>query len=315
MVKADLAFVFPGQGSQAVGMLKDLSAHAVVKQTFQQASDLLQYDLWQLVQDGPKETLNQTLNTQPAMLTAGVAVWRVWQSQTEVRPSIMAGHSLGEYSALVCAEVLSFADAIALVAERARLMQNAVPEGQGAMAVVLGLADEVVQAVCDEAKGAQVCAPVNYNTPGQVVMAGNTEAIERACLIAKEKGAKRAQKLPVSVPSHCALMQGAADALHQQLQQTEMHAAQIPVIQNADVQAFAAVDDIRSALAKQLFSPVRWVETVQHFAAAGITQSVECGPGKVLMGLSKRIDKKIASLGVFDNKALAAALESIEAAS
>lgn len=313
MNKADLAFVFPGQGSQAVGMLKDFSDHAIVKQTFQEASELLQDDLWALAQNGPKETLNQTIKTQPIMLTAGVATWRLWQSQSDIRPSKLAGHSLGEYSALVCAEVLTFADAIGLVAERARLMQAAVPEGQGAMAVVLGLTDDVVQIVCDEAKENQVCAPVNYNTPGQVVMAGNTEAIDRACLIAKEKGAKRAQKLPVSVPSHCALMQDAAASLHQQLQQIDMQAAKIPVVQNADVQVFESVNDIQTALAKQLFSPVRWVETIQYFSAEGITQAVECGPGKVLMGLGKRIDKSVASRGIFDQKSLTTTLEAVEA--
>jgi [acyl-carrier-protein] S-malonyltransferase len=313
MKKTDLAFVFPGQGSQAIGMLKDLAeAHKIVEETFQQASDVLSYDLWQLVQSGEKEELNQTIKTQPAMLTAGVAVWRVWQSQTEIVPELMAGHSLGEYTALVCSGVIDFSDGVGLVAERARLMQEAVPDGVGAMAVILGLDDDKVREVCAAAAEDQVCEAVNYNTPGQVVAAGNNEAIERMCVLAKEAGAKRAQKLPVSVPSHCALMKGAAEKMREKLSTLTIASPQVPVIQNADASAFDAAEQICDALARQLYSPVRWVETIQGFANKGITQSVECGPGKVLMGMGKRIDKRVKSLGIFDQASLQSTLEAIQ---
>lgn len=312
MQRKDLAFVFPGQGSQSLGMLSELaSVHAEVEKTFAEASDVLGFNLWQVVQGDSQDALNQTVNTQPAMLAAGVAVWHVWQAQSEIRPVWMAGHSLGEYTALVCSGAMAFADAVKLVAMRGRLMQQAVPEGQGAMAVVLGLGDDEVRAVCKEAAAGQVCEAVNFNAPGQVVMAGDAAAIDRACALAKAKGAKRAQLLPVSVPSHCALMRPAAEALAEQLANTRISAPQVPVIQNADVQSFSQPEDIRLGLAKQLYSPVRWVETVEFLVAQGVTQLIECGPGKVLMGLNKRIVKDLSHATLLDLKTLESTLEAL----
>ncbi|MDZ7663047.1 ACP S-malonyltransferase [Thiohalophilus sp.] len=305
-----LAFVFPGQGSQSQGMLKDLAeASPRVGETFALASEKLGYDLWQIVQDGPAEDLNRTDITQPAMLAAGVATWRVWQAQGGAMPALMAGHSLGEYSALVCAGSLNFSDAIALVAERGRLMQAAVPAGEGAMAAILGLDDDAVLQACEEAAEGEVLAPVNFNSPGQVVAAGNKSAVERLINVAKERGAKRALLLPVSVPSHCSLMQPAADKLASVLEQIEVKAPQVPVINNVDV---ATPDDpaaIRDALVRQLYNPVRWVETVQKMAADGVDRLIECGPGKVLVGLNKRIDKNMVAEAVFDSASIEAALQ------
>ncbi|MFO8025378.1 ACP S-malonyltransferase [Thiohalophilus sp.] len=304
-----LAFVFPGQGSQSEGMLKDLAAaYPQVGETFAQASDKLGYDLWQVVQNGPAEDLNRTDITQPAMLAAGVATWRVWQEKGGAMPALMAGHSLGEYSALVCAGSLDFADAIGLVAERGRLMQDAVPAGEGAMAAILGLEDDVVRQACEEAAEGEVLAPVNFNSPGQVVAAGNKTAIERLVSVAKERGAKRALVLPVSVPSHCSLMQPAADKLAEVLAQIEVKAPQIPVINNVDVAAPTDPAAIRDALVRQLYNPVRWVETVQKMAADGVDRLIECGPGKVLVGLNKRIDKNMVAEAVFDPDSLNTAL-------
>jgi len=306
---AKFAIVFPGQGSQSVGMLSGLSdAWPQVGETFSEASDVLGYDLWKLVQGGPEEELNQTDRTQPAMLAAGVSVWRVWQSAGGTTPGLMAGHSLGEYTALVCAGSIGFADAIGLVAERGRCMQSAVPAGTGAMAAILGLDDESVAEVCSQAAGNEVVEPVNYNSPGQVVIAGHLEAVQRAIVLAKESGAKRALQLPVSVPSHCALMQPAAEQFSAQLAQTSITSPVIPVIQNVD----AAVQDnpeiIRANLGKQLYRPVQWVRSVQTMGNRGITRIVEAGPGKVLAGLCKRIDKSIANAAVFDPASLDAAL-------
>lgn len=304
-----LAFVFPGQGSQSEGMLKDLAAaYPLVGETFAQASERLGYNLWQIVQDGPAEELNRTDITQPAMLAAGVATWRVWQAQGGAMPALLAGHSLGEYSALVCAGSLDFADAIALVAERGRLMQDAVPAGEGAMAAILGLDDDAVRQACEAAAEGEVLAPVNFNSPGQVVAAGNRGAIERLVNVAKERGAKRALVLPVSVPSHCSLMQPAADKLAAVLEQIEVKAPQIPVINNVDVAAPTDPAAIRDALVRQLYNPVRWVETVQKMAADGVDRLIECGPGKVLVGLNKRIDKSMAAEAIFDSASLDAAL-------
>ncbi|MFP4610179.1 MAG: ACP S-malonyltransferase [Thiohalophilus sp.] len=304
-----LAFVFPGQGSQSEGMLKDLAeAYPQVGETFTQASDKLGYDLWQIVQQGPAEDLNRTDITQPAMLAAGVATWRVWQEKGGAMPALMAGHSLGEYSALVCAGSLDFADAIALVAERGRLMQDAVPAGEGAMAAILGLDDDAVRQACEAAAEGEVLAPVNFNSPGQVVAAGNKSAVERLVNVAKERGAKRALVLPVSVPSHCSLMQPAADKLAAVLEQIEIKAPQIPVINNVDVAAPTDPAAIRDALVRQLYNPVRWVETVQKMAADGADRLIECGPGKVLVGLNKRIDKSMAAEAIFDPDSLNTAL-------
>lgn len=307
-----LAFVFPGQGSQAVGMLGALAeAYPQVQETFQEASDALGYDLWNIVANGPAEELNQTQTTQPAMLAAGIAVWRIWNAQDGAAPVVMAGHSLGEYSALVASGVLNFADAIKLVAERGRLMQQAVPAGEGAMAAILGLDDQAVIDVCSGSAEGEVLSAVNFNAPGQVVIAGTTSAIERAVVAAKEAGAKRAIPLPVSVPSHCALMVGAAEKLADQLSSLTLNKPNIPVINNVDVAIVDSADSIQSALAKQLHQPVRWVETVQRMATDGVDTMIECGPGKVLAGLNKRITKEISAMPVFDPDSLQKALDSV----
>ena len=306
-----LGFIFPGQGSQAMGMLAGLAAsHETVISTFKEASEVLGYDLWQVVQEGPAERLNSTEVTQPAMLSAGVAVWRVWQAQGGPQPSVMAGHSLGEYSALVCAGSLAFADTVALVEARGKLMQQAVPAGSGAMAAILGLDDDAVREVCTAAAEGDVVEAVNFNSPGQVVVAGQKSAVERATVIAKEKGAKRAVLLPVSVPSHCSLMKPAAEQLAERLQAVEIKSPGIKVINNVDVAGAASADEIRDALVRQLYQPVRWVETIQAMHAEGITWVIESGPGKVLAGLNKRIVKSMTALPVYDGDTLAAALAS-----
>lgn len=305
-----LALVFPGQGSQSVGMLQELAAaHSIVRDTFAEASEALGYDLWALVQDGPADDLNRTDRTQPAMLTAGVAVWRVWLDQGGDRPGVMAGHSLGEYTALVCAGALDFAPAVKLVAERGRFMQEAVPAGQGAMAAVLGLDDDTVRAACARAAGGEVVEAVNLNAPGQVVIAGGKAAVERAIEELKAAGAKRAVPLPVSVPSHCALMRPAADRLADYMAGIDFRLPQIPVLHNVDVQPAADIEGLRDRLVRQLYSPVRWVETVQAMAGEGVSRIIECGPGKVLMGLNKRIAKDVATAAVYDPATLEAALK------
>lgn len=291
---ASLAFVFPGQGSQSVGMLADLAAaHAEVKATFDEASQGAGVDLWALSQQGPEDQLNRTENTQPALLAASVAVWRVWQKLGGARPAQLSGHSLGEYSALVCAEALSLHDAAALVAERGRLMQAAVPAGVGAMAAILGGEDAQIAAVCEEVAQGQVVAPANFNSPGQLVIAGHAEAVDRALARLAELGVKKAVKLAVSVPSHCALMREAADRLGERMATLNWRQPTIPVVQNAEARAYDSIDDIRGALQRQLYLPVRWTECVQALAAGGATRVAECGPGKVLAGLIKRIDKSI----------------------
>jgi len=306
---ATLAIVFPGQGSQSVGMLSELAASfPLVNETFTQASDVLGYDLWTLIHDGPGDELNRTDRTQPAMLAAGVAVWRVWQQEHGATPCVMAGHSLGEYSALVCAGALDFADAVSLVEERGRCMQSAVPAGVGAMAAILGLDDAAVADVCNRAAESEVVSAVNFNSPGQVVIAGNADAVQRAILLAKEAGAKRALPLAVSVPSHCSLMQPAAEQFAERLAQTSISTPSIPVIQNVDAARHDHPDAIRENLEKQLYRPVQWVLSVQNMGGQGITRIVEAGPGKVLTGLCKRIDKSIAGAAVFDPASLAAAL-------
>jgi len=307
-----IAVTFPGQGSQSVGMLSGLAeSFDVVRGTFEEASDALGLDLWAMSQEGPAEELNRTQNTQPAMLCAGIAVWRVWNQQGGVTPKLMAGHSLGEYSAMVAAGVIEFADAVKLVAERGLLMQEAVPQGVGAMAAILGLSDEQVSDVCSQAAQDEVASAVNFNSPGQVVIAGNAGAIARAIDLAKEAGAKRALPLDVSVPSHCSLMQGAADNLYQQMQAMEFKAPQVPVIQNVNVASSDDAEQIKLLLKEQLYSPVRWVETVQTIAAAGVASVIEAGPGKVLSGLCKRIDRQLSALPVFDGASLDKALEAI----
>ncbi|WP_447879376.1 ACP S-malonyltransferase [Serratia fonticola] len=304
------AFVFPGQGSQTVGMLADLAAQfPIVEQTFSDASAALGYDLWQLVQTGPAEELNKTWQTQPALLAASVAIFRVWQQQGGNMPVMMAGHSLGEYSALVCAGVLDFAAAIRLVELRGKLMQEAVPEGTGAMYAIIGLDNASIAKACEESAQGQVVSPVNFNSPGQVVIAGNKEAVERAGAACKAAGAKRALPLPVSVPSHCALMKPAADKLAVALQDITFNAPSVPVVNNVDVRAETAPEAIRSALVRQLYSPVRWTESVEFMAAEGVTLLLEVGPGKVLTGLTKRIVDTLTAAAVNDTASLSAALE------
>ncbi|MEW8010509.1 MAG: ACP S-malonyltransferase [Candidatus Thiodiazotropha sp.] len=313
MSNSSFGIVFPGQGSQSVGMLSELAAaHPIVGQTFAEATDALGYDLWELVQNGPNDALNQTTKTQPAMLAAGVSVWRVWLEQGGAKPQIMAGHSLGEYTALVCADAIEFPDAVRLVAERGRFMQEAVPEGSGGMAAILGLDDDQVKTVCAEAASGDVIEAVNFNSPGQVVIAGHKEAVDRACILAKEAGAKRALPLPVSVPSHCALMKPAAERLAQLLDEVGISQPTVPVIHNASVAVAKDAESIRKQLAAQLYSPVRWVETVQMMATSGISSLFEAGPGKVLAGLTKRIDRGLVGLPVFDAKSLMQALETLK---
>jgi [acyl-carrier-protein] S-malonyltransferase len=291
-----LAFVFPGQGSQSVAMLSDFADNSIVQGSFEEASKALGYDLWQLVAQGPAEKLNQTHFTQPALLTASVALWRLWLSESDVRPTIMAGHSLGEYSALVCAGVISLSDAVVLVQKRGEYMQACVPAGVGAMSAVIGLADEDIISACENAKEAQVVSAVNFNSPGQVVIAGHKEAVERAGELCKIAGAKRVLPLPVSVPSHCALMTDAAAKLAIELESITFNQPQIAVVNNVDVAEEVSGDAIKAALVKQLYSPVRWSETISLLANDGIEQIVEVGPGKVLQGLNKRINKSLKSV-------------------
>ena len=307
-----LAFVFPGQGSQSIGMLDQLATeYPLVQETFIEASDALGYDMWDLVTSGPDVALNQTERTQPAMLAAGIAVWRVWQSLTNIQPGYLAGHSLGEYTALVAAGALSFTDAIKLVEMRGQFMQQAVPEGQGAMAAILGLDDNAVKTICIDAADEQVVEAVNFNSPGQVVIAGDVEAVTKATELAKEQGAKRALLLPVSVPSHCALMKPAAEKLAKALTDIPVHKTRIPVLHNVNVSAAVDEDEIKALLTQQLHNPVRWVETIQALSNTGVDKIVECGPGKVLAGLTKRIDKTITGLPVFDQRSLEKAVQAL----
>ncbi|MGD8106470.1 ACP S-malonyltransferase [Pantoea sp. FN0302] len=304
------AMVFPGQGSQTVGMLAELAAdNPIVEATFKEASDALGYDLWQLTQQGPAEELNKTWQTQPALLAASVALFRLWQQKGGKTPAMMAGHSLGEYSALVCAGVLDFAEAIKLVELRGKLMQEAVPAGTGAMQAIIGLDDAAIQQACEEAAQGEVVSPVNFNSPGQVVIAGHKDAVERAGAACKAAGAKRALPLPVSVPSHCALMKPAADKLAVALENMTFNAPALPVVNNVDVKCETSPEAIRSALVRQLYSPVRWTECVEFMAAQGVTSLLEVGPGKVLTGLTKRIVDTLTASAVNDPASLAAALE------
>lgn len=306
----NIAFVFPGQGSQALGMLAELAeSHAIVGQTFAEASEVLGYDLWALVQEGPVETLNETDKTQPALLAASVAIWRAFVASGKAMPTMLAGHSLGEYSALVCAGVMDFKDAIKLVELRGQLMQQAVPAGTGAMYAIIGLDNEGIANACAEAAQGEVVSPVNFNSPGQVVIAGQKDAVERAAAACKAAGAKMAVALPVSVPSHCALMKPAADKLAVALNDVAFYAPKITVINNVDVASPTSVDEIKDALVRQLYCPVRWSETVELMAEKGITQLVECGPGKVLTGLTKRINKSLSAQAVNDVASFAALTE------
>lgn len=304
-----LAFVFPGQGSQQLGMLSELAAaHPVIEQTFAEASEALGFDLWKMTQEGPEEALNSTENTQPALLTAGVALWRLWLEQGGAVPSVMAGHSLGEYTALVCADAMSLADGVRLVKLRGEYMQQAVPAGTGAMAAILGLDDDAIATACEAAAQGDVVSPVNYNCPGQVVIAGEKAAVERGIEACKAAGAKRAVPLPVSVPSHCALMKPAAEQLAQALAGVELQLPRIPVVQNVAASVAADLDSLRSNLVAQLYSPVLWTASVQKMAAEGIETLVECGPGKVLTGLNKKIDRALNGISISDAAGLEKAL-------
>lgn len=304
-----LAFVFPGQGSQAVGMLAELTdAYPQIGEAFTEAADALGYDLWQLCQDGPAEELNRTDRTQPAILAASVALWRVWEANSSVRPAFVAGHSLGEYSALVAAGVIGFADALRLVERRGQLMQQAVPAGEGGMAAILGLSDEQVIQLCAEAAQGEVVSAVNFNAPGQVVVAGQATAVQRAIEACKAAGAKRAIALPVSVPSHCALMKPAAEQLAKDFEQLSWQQPGITLVQNVSARPAADLDALRSQLVEQLYSPVRWVESIEYMAAQGVTDLVECGPGKVLSGLNKRCAKGVATHNLDSVAGLAATL-------
>ena len=294
---SQFAFLFPGQGSQSVGMLSELSEKfPLVKKLFSEASEILHYDLWDLTQNGPAEKLNETEFTQPALLAADVAMYECWKLSNESQPQFLAGHSLGEYAALVCAEAINFKDAISLVAARGKYMQEAVPQNSGAMAAIVGLEDQVVVEICKQASSNGIVSPANYNSIGQIVIAGNANAVENAIILAKEKGAKIAVKIPVSVPSHCALMHSAAEKMKEKLKSIEIKSPKISVIQNADVKIFSSPDDIRDALVRQLTLPVRWVETIQYMMNHNVKMFYECGPGKVLAGLNKRISKEIVML-------------------
>ncbi|MGQ0577590.1 MAG: ACP S-malonyltransferase [Betaproteobacteria bacterium] len=304
-----IAFVFPGQGSQSVGMMQSFADLPGIRETFAQASRLLEQDLWKLAAEGPAEELNLTANTQPLMLVAGVALYRAWQTREGAAPAFMAGHSLGEYTALVASGALDFADAVPLARFRALAMQDAVPAGTGAMAAIVGLDDDAVRALCAEAsRPDEVAEAANFNSPAQVVIAGNKTAVERGMEIAKTRGAKRAVLLPMSVPSHCGLMQPAAEHMRQKLGSLSLRRGTVPVLHNADARSAESAEAIRDALLRQLVQPVRWVETVQQMVSSGVTHIVECGPGKVLAGLNKRIAPQTQVLSFSDGAAFGHAL-------
>ncbi|MFL9863878.1 ACP S-malonyltransferase [Paraburkholderia fungorum] len=307
------AFVFPGQGSQSVGMLNAFADHAIVRETIQEASDALNQDLGKLIAEGPVEDLNLTTNTQPVMLTAAYAVYRAWLQAGGPKPAIVAGHSLGEYTALVAAGAIAFRDAVPLVRFRAQAMQTAVPVGVGGMAAILGLDDDAVRAVCAEASVAGVVEAVNFNAPAQVVIAGHKAAVEKACEVAKAKGAKRALPLPVSAPFHSSLLKPASDQLREYLASVDVQVPSIPVINNVDVAVVNEPAKIKDALVRQAAGPVRWVESVQAIAAQGVTHVIECGPGKVLAGLTKRIDGNLVGASVFDPASLEETLKLVTA--
>lgn len=313
-----IAFIFPGQGSQSVGMLGSIADEnpdygEIITSIFQQASNTLGFDLWEMTQNGPESELNITRNTQPAMLAASYALWQIWKSKEGAVPAVLAGHSLGEYTALVCAEAISFSDAIDLVAARGRFMQDAIEAGEGAMAAILGMENEDVIKVCEDTaqESGRVVSAVNFNAPGQVVIAGHSDAVEQAITLAKNTGAKKAIKLAVSVPSHCSLMDSAAEKLGKKLAGIDIERPVIPVINNVHVTIENEVDSIRDSLVKQLSHPVRWVETINKMVAEGTDQIVECGPGKVLTGLNKRINRQMPTLPMFDAATIDKAFEEL----
>lgn len=315
VINMKCAFVFPGQGSQSVGMMAGYDDLPIVRETITEASEILQQDFGTMVSSGPAEDLNLTVNTQPLMLMAGVAVYRAWASLGGIKPSILAGHSLGEYTALVVSGVLSFSDALSLVRYRAQVMQEAVPEGTGAMAAILGLEDDVIKSVCQEVSAANAqesLEPANFNSPGQIVIAGHKNAVLKGIDLAKEKGAKRAVLLPMSIPSHCRLMEPAAEKMLQQLSAVALQKPNIPVLHNVDVQSHNDADAIKAILAKQLYNPVRWVDTIHQLAADGVTHIIECGPGNILMGLNKRIERGLNHLSLSNGEAIKQALVALD---
>lgn len=301
------AFVFPGQGSQSIGMMNGYVDLPVVRKTFSEASDILGQDFWALAEDGPADDLNLTINTQPLMLIAGVAVYRAWIDLGGEKPAYLAGHSLGEYTALVASEALTFADALSIVRFRAQVMQQAVPAGVGGMAAILGLDDDTIEQVCSEVNNnssEEALEPANFNSPGQVVIAGHKNAVLQGIEAAKAKGAKRAVLLPMSIPSHCTLMMSAADKMQQQFAQIKLQSPKIPVLHNVDVMQHSEPSAIRDILVKQLYSPVQWVNIIHALVANGVTHIAECGPGKILTGLNKRIDRNLQSLPLIDSEAI-----------
>lgn len=309
---SNLAFIFPGQGSQQLGMLAELAErYAVIGTTFSEAEAALGFNLWQLIQEGPVEKLNRTDLTQPAILAASIAIWRVWKELEGPQPALVAGHSLGEYSALVASGALDFADALRLVKARGEFMQTAVPEGEGAMAAILGLDAEQIEAACQQAAEDQIVAPVNYNAPGQIVIAGNAQAVERAIAACKDLGARRALPLPVSVPSHCELMRPAAEKLANELNLIQLSSPRLPIIQNTLAQPVTQVEELRQNLVSQLYSPVRWIESIELMAKEGIDTFVECGPGQVLVGLNKRLVKGAKSFAINNPDNLSQALTAL----
>lgn len=303
------AFVFPGQGSQKIGMLAELAVeYPTVQKTFAEASEVLGYDLWALVQNGSQDEINLTERTQPLLLASSVAVWRVWKEKNGASPSFMAGHSLGEWSALVCAEVVAFKDAVKLVQQRGKFMQEAVPAGQGGMAAIIGLDDAAILEACKKAEQGEVVSAVNFNSPGQVVIAGSAAAVERASTLCKEAGAKRALPLPVSAPFHTSLMEPAAERLAQQINATEFFVPKIPVVHNVTAKTEACAEKIKALMIEQIYSPVRWVECVNTLVTAGVNKTIECGPGKVLSGLNKRIHADLITVSIEKPEELTAAL-------
>ncbi len=311
-MKENLAIIFPGQGSQKVGMLADFESSELFQSTFREASEALGYDVWETVKEGPQEKLNLTEVTQPILLTCSIALWRIWQDQNGSTPALLAGHSLGEWSALVASEVVSFQDAVKLVRLRGQYMQDAVPAGEGAMAAIIGLADEIVEKICTDLSSSGVVSPVNYNSPGQLVIAGSAGSVGKAIEACREAGAKKAMSLPVSAPFHTSLMKPAADRLEAEIMATTFNQPKIPIVHNVSAQTEGDGEKIKRVMVEQIYSPVKWVSCVQALVSKGITQSVECGPGKVLSGLNRRIDKSISSFAIDKPDALASAIESIQ---
>lgn len=309
-MKQNLAIIFPGQGSQKVGMLADYEGSDILQATFSQASEALGYDIWATVKEGPQEKLNLTEITQPVLLTSSIALWRIWQDKNGATPALLAGHSLGEWSALVASEVVAFQDAVKLVRSRGKYMQEAVPQGEGAMAAIIGLSDDVVEKICADNSIDGEASAVNYNSPGQLVIAGNVKNVEAAIDACKEAGAKKAMPLPVSAPFHTALMKPAADRLEAEIMATSFSEPKIPVVHNVDAKTEGNAENIKRIMVKQIYSPVRWVSCVQALVGSGIEQAAECGPGKVLSGLNRRIDKSISSYATEQLAALESAIES-----